>query len=65
MTADGRVYTWGTFRDANGIFGLAPGIREQSEPKLVSELKNIIQIEAGTNHLVATSRDGNYPCVYF
>jgi regulator of chromosome condensation len=58
LTLEGRVYTWGTFRDNNGIFGLAPGITTQATPRLVPELKHIIQIEAGANHLIAVSREG-------
>lgn len=52
------MYAWGTFRDKTGIFGFAPGILVQDRPFLVPDLKNIVQIEAGTNHLVAVSRDG-------
>jgi regulator of chromosome condensation len=58
LTEDGRVYTWGTFRDNNGIFGLAPGVTTSLTPRWVPELKHIVQIEAGANHLVAVSREG-------
>lgn len=58
LTAQGRVYTWGTFRDNNGIFGLAPGVKTGSLPRLIPQLKHIVQIEAGANHLIAMSREG-------
>ncbi|EGF76941.1 hypothetical protein BATDEDRAFT_36131 [Batrachochytrium dendrobatidis JAM81] len=58
LTREGRVYAWGTFRDNTGIFGFAPGIKEQALPYLMPDLKGIVQINAGTNHLVAVARDG-------
>ncbi|KAJ2996832.1 Regulator of chromosome condensation [Globomyces sp. JEL0801] len=58
LTKFGQVYAWGTFRGTNGIFGFAPGIETQPTPKLIPELKNIVQIGAGTNHLVALAKDG-------
>ncbi|KAH6566114.1 hypothetical protein BASA50_006301 [Batrachochytrium salamandrivorans] len=58
LTREGRVYAWGTFRDNTGIFGFAPGIKEQNRPYLMPDLKGIVQISAGTNHLIAVSRDG-------
>jgi regulator of chromosome condensation len=27
LTREGKVYTWGTFRDKNGIFGCTPNVR--------------------------------------
>lgn len=53
-----RVYAWGTFRGTNGIFGFGPGTEIQPVPKLIPELKQILQISAGTNHIVAFGRDG-------
>ncbi|KAI8929480.1 regulator of chromosome condensation 1/beta-lactamase-inhibitor protein II [Entophlyctis helioformis] len=58
LTREGRVYAWGTFRDKTGIFGFAPGIKIQDRPHLIPELKSVVQIAAGTNHLVAVGRDG-------
>ena len=60
LTREGRVYAWGTFRDNTGIFGFAPGIKEQALPYLMPDLKGIVQINAGTNHLVAVARDGKF-----
>lgn len=53
-----RVYAWGTFRGTNGIFGFAPGIEVQDVPFQVPDLKGIVHISAGTNHIIAVSRDG-------
>lgn len=58
LTSDGRVFCWGTFRDNNGIFGLFCDTSVQSVPRLVKELRNIIFIDAGANHIVAVSREG-------
>jgi alpha-tubulin suppressor-like RCC1 family protein len=35
LTDAGCVYGWGTFRDAGGVFGFAPGTRIQLTPTLV------------------------------
>ena len=35
LTDSGSVYGWGTFRDAGGVFGFAPGTRIQLTPTLV------------------------------
>lgn len=35
LTDAGSVYGWGTFRDAGGVFGFAPGTRIQLTPALV------------------------------
>ena len=58
LTSDGTVFCWGTFRDNNGIFGLFCDSSVQSVPRLVKELRNIIFIDAGANHIVAVSREG-------
>ena len=57
LTATRRVYAWGTFRDKNGIFGFYPGIQVQETPFLIPDLKNVVQIDAGTNHVVAVTAD--------
>ncbi|KAI8912825.1 regulator of chromosome condensation 1/beta-lactamase-inhibitor protein II [Gorgonomyces haynaldii] len=58
LTEDGQVYGWGTFRDKTGIFGFAPGVKQQNTPALIPQLKNIVHISCGTNHAVAISADG-------
>ncbi len=58
LSREGNVYAWGTFRGTNGIFGFAPSIEVQSTPLLVKDLKNIVQIASGANHILALARDG-------
>lgn len=58
LSEDGNVYAWGTFRGTNGIFGFSPGVETQPTPLLIKELSNIVQICAGTNHLIAVAADG-------
>ncbi|KAL2914686.1 hypothetical protein HK105_205825 [Polyrhizophydium stewartii] len=58
LTATGFVYAWGTFRDNNGIFGFAPGIKVQDRPRKIEDLKNVVHISAGANHVVAVTLDG-------
>ena len=57
-TNTNSVYAWGTFRGASGLFGFRPGQTIQKTPYLIPDLKNIAQISAGTNHLVALGQDG-------
>ena len=61
----GYVYNWGTFRNNSGVFGVLDGKSDPESgdqamviPARVMQLKNIIKIAAGSNHLVALSSDG-------
>ncbi len=58
LTKQGTVYAWGTFRGSNGIFGFYPSIDVQDVPKLLDGLQKVVSIAAGTNHLVAITREG-------
>jgi len=63
LTADGRVFTWGTFRDSRGVMGHGHGGQSgdiQERPVLLEALRglNVKQIEAGANHLMAITDDG-------
>ena len=61
LTVDGRIYTWGTFRDSKGVLGHDPrGSLIQEHPTLLDALAGhrIVQIGAGANHLMAISEDG-------
>ncbi|KAI1371270.1 RCC1/BLIP-II [Hypoxylon crocopeplum] len=64
LTEDGRVYGWGTFRGSEGIMGFRE-IRKkpdepevQKTPRLIPELKNITQLAAGNNHVLALDNKG-------
>jgi regulator of chromosome condensation len=58
LTQDGKVYAWGTFRNATGIFGFSPTVQIQDIPALVPELKDVVSISAGSNHVVAITSAG-------
>ncbi|KAJ3313395.1 Regulator of chromosome condensation [Blyttiomyces sp. JEL0837] len=58
LTDEGSVFVWGTFRNKNGIFGFRPDIDIQPRPYLIPELKNIISLRAGANHIIAKNREG-------
>lgn len=58
----GRVYTWGSYRDLNGVLCFKPNRKEekQLEPELMAELKKdkIIQIASGENVSLALNNMG-------
>ncbi|RFU35364.1 hypothetical protein B7463_g957, partial [Scytalidium lignicola] len=58
VTTDGLVYGWGTFRGNDGILGFRQGIRSQTTPMLIPELKNIVTLATGTNHVLAVNNKG-------
>lgn len=59
LTASGDVYTWGTFRDSRGVMGHShAGDEIQAVPTKIAELTKIVQIAAGSNHLMALTADG-------
>lgn len=62
LTADGRVFAWGTFRDSRGVMGFAVDGRTeiQERPTFLEALKGLAvkQIAAGANHLMAITADG-------
>lgn len=59
LTEDGRIYGWGTFRSSDGILGFTETVRVQSTPMLLSDLKNIKALAAGSNHILALDNKGN------
>lgn len=61
LTNDGLVYGCGTFRSNEGIFGFSPSSFEQPTLTLIPELKKIVQLAAGANHVLALDNKG---CVY-
>lgn len=58
LTADGRVYGWGTFRGTDGIIGFADEVRIQQVPIQIEGLKSITRLAAGANHVLALDVDG-------
>ncbi|KAL3420646.1 GDP/GTP exchange factor [Phlyctema vagabunda] len=58
LTAEGLVYGWGTFRGNDGILGFRAGIKAQLTPVLVPELKKVVCLATGTNHVLAVNAKG-------
>ncbi|KUI53484.1 Protein pim1 [Cytospora mali] len=58
LTEDGRVYGWGTFRSSDGILGFTKDILVQKEPFLLPESKKIVDIAAGSNHVMTLDNKG-------
>ncbi|KAJ1558132.1 Regulator of chromosome condensation, partial [Nowakowskiella sp. JEL0078] len=58
LTTTGSVYAWGTFRGSNGTFGFRPNIEIQETPMRIEELKDIVEIKCGSNHVVCLDKDG-------
>ncbi|RKP19483.1 RCC1/BLIP-II [Rozella allomycis CSF55] len=60
LTADGKVFAWGTFRSSRGIFGFDEHTTIQKRATQVLGLKNqfVKYIASGANHLIALTSDG-------
>ncbi|KAF2097122.1 RCC1/BLIP-II [Rhizodiscina lignyota] len=62
LTDDGQVYGWGTFRGNEGVFGFSREGKDinvvQHTPMHIAKLKNIIDICAGANHMLALDKKG-------
>ncbi|KAF3926145.1 Alsin [Orbilia brochopaga] len=58
ITDTGFVYAWGTFRCSDGILGFSEDQRIATHPFLLPNLKNIVEISAGVDHILALSSTG-------
>ncbi|KAL7747246.1 hypothetical protein RI367_007457 [Sorochytrium milnesiophthora] len=61
LTAEGKVYGWGTFRETNGgVLGFSPDVPRQAYPTLIKDLEPevIVDIACGVNHCLALSNKG-------
>ncbi|TPX32425.1 hypothetical protein SmJEL517_g04468 [Synchytrium microbalum] len=58
LTRDGNVYIWGTFRDSMGIFGATKETSIQKTPLKLQGLHDVMDIAAGSNHMIAITDDG-------
>lgn len=60
LASDGRVYTWGTYKDSNGYIGYASGVKKQQFPKEVDGLYKrdgaMTQIACGAHHTCAIAK---------
>lgn len=56
---DGSVYAWGCFRNNEGLLGfLHDEILIQRTPRKMDQLKNIVQLAAGKDHILALDTKG-------
>lgn len=60
LSSDGRVFSWGTYKDSNGYIGYGADELKASEPRLVKSLEHvkISYIASGYDHTMAVSADG-------
>lgn len=55
---NGDVYTWGTFRSNEGLLGYSKGKLIQDSPRREEGLKNVVQLAAGKDHMLALDSKG-------
>lgn len=55
---NGDVYTWGTFRSNEGLLGFSKTVAFQEKPIKQARLKNIVQLAAGKDHMLALDTKG-------
>lgn len=62
LTRDGRVFTWGTYKDSNGYIGYSPDKQKATAPEEVVMAAvaggGIKMIASGVDHTVALAKDG-------
>jgi len=58
LTADGDVFTWGTYRDANGVMGISAQSERAIVPTEIKLKDTCVMLAAGENHDVALTERG-------
>ncbi|ODQ64690.1 nucleotide exchange factor for Gsp1p, localizes to the nucleus, partial [Nadsonia fulvescens var. elongata DSM 6958] len=58
LTEDGEVYTWGTFRNSEGVMGFNEQTMVQRSPVKMAGLNHIVQLAAGKDHMLALTTWG-------
>jgi regulator of chromosome condensation len=60
VTGDGKLYSWGTYRDANGIMGFKHGHKTETQPvpELFEGLTHVSQVASGENSTLALTTRG-------
>ena len=61
LTTDGAVYTWGTYKDANGYIGYLPSVDKAAEPRRVGGAlagRIVSCIASGSDHTAAVIQGG-------
>ncbi|KAK4873366.1 hypothetical protein RN001_015395 [Aquatica leii] len=62
LLKDGRVFTWGTFRDSHGNMGLTPKGNEKFPYEIFHD-QVVVKIASGADHLVCLTAKGEiYTC---
>jgi len=56
LTENGKVWIWGTFRDASGPIGLVTPMKTEMKP--VKIMEDMVKISSGTDHLAMLREDG-------
>jgi len=56
LTENGKVWIWGTFRDASGPIGLVTPLKTEMKP--VQIMEEMVKISSGTDHLAMLKEDG-------
>jgi regulator of chromosome condensation len=61
LDSSGQVWSWGAYRDANGMLGFKPGNDKQVTPQLMAEFrdKRILSIASGDNTSYALTETGH------
>lgn len=59
LTDEGKVFIWGTFRDANGSIGLTPEGKISQTPVELLEKEVIVKVSSGVDHLVCLTLEGD------
>ncbi|KAM4044542.1 regulator of chromosome condensation [Anomaloglossus baeobatrachus] len=59
LTADGRVFIFGSFRDNNGVIGLLEPMKKSMVPIQVHINAPVVKIASGNDHLVMLTSDGH------
>ncbi|TDZ54983.1 Protein pim1 [Colletotrichum trifolii] len=62
LSADGKVYGWGSFAGGDGNFGFLhekPPKTTERLPVPIPGLQNVKQLAGGSNHILALTNDGN------
>ncbi|KAJ1951099.1 hypothetical protein FBU59_000358 [Linderina macrospora] len=59
LSDDGHVYSWGTFRSADGIMGFNEGVEIQGQPMVINEFREpIVDLCAGVDHAIGLAASG-------
>ncbi|ODV62806.1 Ran guanyl-nucleotide exchange factor [Ascoidea rubescens DSM 1968] len=59
LYSTGEVFAWGTFRCNEGVLGFSEDIKIQTRPTKISELKDIVKLSSGKDHIIALSTSGH------